>query len=219
MDFIERLRRDAFFECSEIPTDCVLDTHGWCDEKNFIETFDKALSNVENPLIVEVGTWKGRSACAMASHVKKRGMGGRIVCIDTWLGAPEFWTWGIDDPSRGGSLNKRRGYPTVYDTFLSNVKLLGHDDVIAPFPLSSIQAAKTLDYYGIRPDVVYVDAAHEEDAVKADLDAFFPLLKNGGTMFGDDYVAWPGVRRAVNAFVKERRGVSLDVAGEVWALN
>jgi hypothetical protein len=146
-------------------------------------------------------------------------MGGRIVCIDTWLGAPEFWTWGIDDPSRGGSLHKRRGYPTVYDTFLSNVKLLGHDDVIAPFPLSSVQAAKTLEYYGLRPDVVYIDAAHEEDAVKADLDAFFPLLKHGGTMFGDDYVAWPGVRRAVNAFVKERRGVSLDVAGEVWALN
>ena len=214
VDFIEKLNRDAFSKY-QVPENYVLDTHGWCDEQNFLSTLDKALTHVKSPLVIEVGTWKGKSACAMASHLKNSGM---ILCIDTWLGAPEFWTWGLDDATRGLSLNKHNGYPRVYETFLANVKSLGHESMIAPFPLSSIQAAEVLKYHAVRADVIYIDAAHEETAVRADLDAFFPLLISGGTLMGDDYVAWPGVKRAVDAFVKDH-GLGVDVSGEVWSVT
>ena len=36
----------------------------------------------------------------------------------TWLGAPEFWTWGLLDPRRGGSLNRVHGFPSVCYTLL-----------------------------------------------------------------------------------------------------
>jgi hypothetical protein len=209
MDFLSTLRRDAF------PP---VDIHGWCDEPNFIRTFDSLVPSKSSPplIIVEVGTWKGKSACMMASHLKSRLKKASIVCIDTWLGAPEFWTWGLDDPSRGISLDKRMGYPRVYETFIHNVKTLGHDDMIVPLPLSSIQAARVLKHHNVVPDIVYIDAAHEEDAVYADLEAFFPL--GTGVMFGDDYVAWPGVRRAVDDFVK-KHDLALSVSGEVWCVT
>ena len=225
MEFVDRLRLDAF-SSFDIPESFdgtnELSTHGWLDTQNFIHTFDSSVSlltDIASPiLVVEVGTWKGKSACTMASHLKASGKKGRILCIDTWLGAPEFWTWGIDDETRGISLKKRHGYPTVYETFLAHVKYLHHDDVIAPLPLSSIQAAEVLSHYKLQADIIYIDASHEENAVRADMEAYFPLLKKGGMLFGDDYKAWPGVRRAVDAFVTDHK-VPLTVSGEVWSIT
>ena len=41
------------------------------------------------PVIIEVGTWHGKSAIEMAKHMQGQG---NIYCVDTWLGALEFWT-------------------------------------------------------------------------------------------------------------------------------
>ena len=83
----------------------------------------------------------------------------------TWLGAPEFWTWGLLDRSRGGSLKPIHGFPTVYYTFLSNVHRAGVQDVIAPLPISSLQGAQVLAHYGCQADAIYIDGSHEYDAV------------------------------------------------------
>jgi hypothetical protein len=51
---------------------------------------------------------------------------------------------------------------------------------------------------------MYVDASHFYDDVKRDLEAFFPKLKPGGYIAGDDYDRrgiWDhGVTRAVDEF-------------------
>ena len=45
---------------------------------------------------------------------------------------------------------------------------------------------------------LYIDAGHEYEHVTADLKAWWPVLKPGGMMFGDDYhLQWIGVVRAV----------------------
>jgi predicted O-methyltransferase YrrM len=53
-------------------------------------------------------------------------------------------------------------------------------------------------------DWAYIDASHFYDDVKRDLDAFFPKLKAGGYIAGDDYDRrgiWDhGVTRAVDEF-------------------
>lgn len=219
-EFIARLRADAY-DGLDVAGHAV-DVHGWMDD-GFVATLEGFFAGRDRatPLtIVEVGTWKGRSATTMAATVKRLGFSrASLIAVDTWLGAPEFWTWGLNDPTRGVSLRCSNGYPQVFYTFTKNVKALGHDDVIAPLPLPSLQAVDVLRHYGIVADVIYIDAAHEYDAVKLDLAKYWPLVRDGGgVLFGDDYKAWAGVTRAVDEFAAEQK-IKLEVRGVVWILR
>jgi len=215
MDFLKRLQVNAYSQLDVSTHEP--DTHGWMDP-NLADVVKRAVdgkSRTDRLFIIEVGTWKGRSAIAIASTLTKLGfLDFSVLCIDTWLGAPEFWTWGMDDPTRGGSLRLVNGYPSVFTTFTKNIKKIGLDDVIIPLPLSSIQAADVLKHYGMTADVIYVDGAHEYEPVKHDISAYWPLLKVGGTMVGDDYMGcWPGVMRAVDEL-----GSSRTLNGVVWSI-
>lgn len=203
-------------------TNASTDLHGWmCNEfTNVFETFIKKRNSSESVFIIEVGSWKGLSTNTMAKLCKQNNYHAKILAVDTWLGAPEFWTWGLHDPSRGESLKMSNGgYPQVFFTFTSNVKLLGNHDIIIPFPISSIQAADVLSYYKAQADCIYIDAAHEYNAVLMDLIAYWPFIKHGGMMFGDDYSAshWPGVVQAVNEFAKQNN-LNVIVNGVVWSV-
>jgi len=218
--FIQKLKNSAYdtLDISEYN----VDLQGWMDQQ-LKDVFLNAISQKDRnqPLtIVEVGTWKGLSTTTMASICKEQGFTNvDIIAIDTWLGAPEFWTWGLDDQTRYGSLKCNNGYPSVFYTFTKNVKKLGYHDCIAPLPISSGQGADVLKHYKIMADVIYVDAAHEYEPVLADIKAFYPLLKEGGTMIGDDYVhGWPGVVKAVQEFTNTNN-IQFNVNGVVWNIK
>lgn len=192
--FLERLRSNAFE--GRQPADTV-DLQGWVNV-GFQECLDSVARHIgEDAVVIEVGSWKGASAVRIAEALKPKLAW--LVCIDTWLGSPEFYTWGLDDPTRGVSLGHVEGYPTVFHTFADNVLAKGHADVVAPFPMSSIQAADVLAFHGVKADAVYIDASHEHEAVLADLKAYKPLVKDKGIMWGDDW-NWDGVRTAVTEF-------------------
>lgn len=212
-DFLARLRRDAYDGLDVSAHDP--DLQGWMCER-FEGVFRDAVAGVPTPLVIEVGTWKGRSAVAMARACESA----TVVAVDTWLGAPEFYTWGLDDPTRGGALDKRHGFPRVFHTFTKNVKALGLHGRVCPLPLASAQAADVLAYHGVRADVVYLDAAHEYAPVAGDVRAYWDLLRPGGVMLGDDYdrTGWPGIVRAVDEFAASR-GLDVRVDGVVWALR
>ncbi len=144
------------------------------------------------------------------------GLPTQIVCIDTWLGALEFWT-DQADPERYLSLQLRHGYPTVYYQFLANVCHQGLQDRIIPFPQTASIAALWFRYYGITADVIYLDASHEEEDVYQDLCNYWEIVARNGVLFGDDY-AWDGVRLAVNRFAKEEKKQIAFVADK-WVLR
>ena len=214
-DFLSRLRESAFKDTGP----GAVDVHGWVNQG-----FDECLKIVaahlsqgcRDAVILEVGTWKGASAVRIAEALKQRGVLKWLVCVDTWLGSPEFYTWGMDDPTRGLSLMTVAGFPTVFQTFARNVTWHGHDDVIAPFPMSSVQAAEVLAYYGVKAHAVYIDASSEYDAVLADLRAYKPLLHDGGVMWGDDW-DMPGVRVAVEEFARAQ-GLDIRVVHNNWLM-
>ena len=191
-----------------------VDLQGWMDDR-LIGIVEMYLLKKKDPLIIEVGTWKGRSAIAMAKILQKHNINGKIITVDTWLGAPEFTTgiFGFE----GRELNKINGYPSVFYTFTSNVKLLNLTKYFAPLPLSSIQAADVLAHFKANADVIYIDAAHEYLPVKMDIAAYWPLLNKNGLLVGDDYNPrnWPGVVRAVDEFVRENN-LKLNTSGVVW---
>jgi hypothetical protein len=50
-------------------------------------------------------------------------------------------------------------------------------------------------------DGIFIDAAHEYEAVKEDLELWYPKVKSGGYFCGHDYShGWPGVIKAVDEF-------------------
>lgn len=137
--------------------------------------------------IIEVGSWKGRSTCALASSSNVR-----VWAVDTWQGSPEHQS----------ELSKHPAL-WLYEEFLKNVEGLP----IIPIMLTSVLAAKLMERAAIQPDIVFIDANHDYESVKADILAWQPLLSSGGILCGHDYDPpnWLGVKQAVDKFVPKFR--------------
>lgn len=194
------------------------DLHGWGGHEEF---FSSIIKQVCPSLIIEVGTWKGKSACTMGRVLENLTMDfydGRtrsgnwaietqIVCVDTWLGATEFVG---SQPATKRYLHPKNGYPQVYYTFLSNVVRENLSHRIVPFPQTSTNAARFFKKANIKADLIYIDGSHEYEDVLADLYAWGDVLSEDGIMFGDDYCPyWSGVIDAVDQYA-DAHGLHVD---------
>jgi hypothetical protein len=182
------------------------DNSGWNGNS---EVFIKLISEIKPKTIIEVGTWKGQSAINMGKATKNLNLGTTIHCVDTWLGAIEFWTWLKETEERNLSL--RYGYPQIYYQFLSNVIHNGLQDTILPFPNTSENGFRYFRDINVIADLIYIDASHEEEDVYQDIKNYYTLLRNGGIIFGDDYFScFHGVKISIDRFIKEQ-GLSLEI--------
>lgn len=166
-------------------------------------------------LMLEVGTWLGRSAIMAAKYytAQLQWREFTLVCIDTWLGSTEHWL----RPQTRAALHLQHGHPTLYEHFLSNVSLAGLQEYLLPLPQTSINAARILAYHELQADWVYLDASHAETDVLLDLNHYWPLVAPGGVLFGDDW-NWPSVRQAVSDFCQLWH-LSLEQQGTYsWAI-
>ncbi len=175
-----------------------LDLQGW----GLSPIFEAVIDQLRPKTIIEVGTWKGASAIHMAGLMDQYKCQGEIVCVDTWLGGFESW---VGD-QQASKLPKSFGRHVLYEQFLANVIHRGQTKRIVPLPSDSVTAAKVVTAKAMPADAIYIDAGHTYEHVMADLRAWWPALRPGGVMFGDDYhVQWVGVIRAVHDFADEHR--------------
>ena len=186
---------------------------GWGSES---PAFAELIREIKPSLIIEVGTWKGASAIRMATLLRELGHPGKILCIDTWLGAIEFWE-DQADAERFQQLACHHGYPQVYYHFLANVCYAGFQDTIVPFPFHSAGAAVWLLRRQIEADMIYIDASHDHDDVYQDLNDYFAIVRQGGVLFGDDW-EWIGVRSAVERFARECH-LKIEHLHDVWVIR
>lgn len=165
---------------------------GWMDndELSFLASEAEKCS-----LILEVGSWKGRSACALAANCP-----GIVICVDTWQG------------------NLQANYASGLDreflnSFLENTKPFKN---IWPMPVDSMRAASMLAFIDVQFDMIFIDADHNYENVKAEILAFLPLLKSGGVLCGHDYTHedWPGVKKAVDELFSEVRLIN-----SIWTVK
>ena len=81
---------------------------------------------------------------------------------------------------------------------------------------NSVCVASVLDENEDDVDFVFIDAEHTYEAVKADIEAWWPLVRVGGFLTGHDFSArFRGVKRAVI----ERFGKALLHDGDVWYIR
>jgi len=180
------------------------DLQGWNSEHVI---FRRLIDETVPKTIIEVGTWKGASAINMAlicKHVWLENT--KIYCVDTWLGALEFWTTHKDTPER--DLMLKNGYPSIYNQFISNVIHNKVQDMIIPVPNTSFIGAKILQHYGVKAELIYIDGSHEYEDVVSDIKSYKELCT--GVIFGDDY-NWPSVQRAVNDSLK-----NIQIVDNFW---
>lgn len=190
------------------------DLQGW---NGTSMVFSNLIDEVKPNLIIEVGTWKGLSAITMAKHIKKSNLNCQIICVDTWLGALEFWSSMKSTPER--NLLLKHGYPQIYYQFLSNVIHNNVQDIILPFPNTSLIAARYFANTGNKAQLIYIDASHDEPDVYADIQVYYEILENGGVIFGDDWKHWPGVVAAVRRFSEEMNLNFEIIENNFWILK
>jgi hypothetical protein len=172
------------------------------------DIFERLILETKPSHIIEVGTWKGGSCITMCNAIKKHHLNSKITCVDTWLGALEFF-----DATRGWlkndflkaerNLNLLNGYPMVYFQFLSNIVHTDNQDIVTPLCNTSLIAGRYFKNNNIRAELIYIDGSHDYDDVALDLKYYYDLVPEGGIIFGDDYNhAW-GVKPAVDEFISK----------------
>lgn len=177
-----------------------VDMQSWGDDHPVLPY---CISKIRPNLIIEVGSWKGRSAIHMAHALKNYNIQGEILCVDTWLGSPEHWLATGSNQFWFDSLGIVNGYPTLYETFLNNVVGQGLQNYITPVPLPSETAYFVLTQLGIEAEMIYIDAGHEYESVYRDINMYWKLMAVDGVMILDDFNSWPGVSKAVYQFAYE----------------
>ena len=167
--------------------------------------FEKIISELRPNLILEVGTYKGKSAIHMANLTKKYEIPAKVICIDTFLGSAEHYHVNQD-------LKRKHGYPTMYYQFIANVMHTNNQDVIVPIPIDSLSEYRILKENGTIADMIFIDAGHFYESVALDIKLYWELLRPGGVMLGDDYCekTWPDVLRAVHEFFPDQKVYTED---------
>ncbi len=159
--------------------------HGWFD-------FEQVYSNMVNSHndgahFVEVGAFYGKSSAYMAVEIANSNKKIKFDVVDTWRGSPEHREGGWD-------MQPMMVNDTAFDEFEKN--MLPAKGYYNPIKLDSIEASKLYEDESL--DFVFIDAAHEYDSVKADVEAWFLKIKKGGYLCGHDYVPNTDVQKLVD---------------------
>lgn len=112
---------------------------------------------------VELGTNRGCSAIATARLIKR--WGGHLTCIDTW-----------EAERHGASIPMSMCQQNVEAAYVADVVELRQSRIDD----AARQWEGEIDY-------LYVDADHTLEAVTSDLESWWPFLRVGGLIAGDDY--------------------------------
>lgn len=164
----------------------------------------------EKSKCAEVGVWKGD----LSFEILKR-MPSELHLIDPWKSQ--------DVIDRCYSIEQSK-MDNIYEKILND--FIEYDEVTIHRKFST--AVSFPKHYF---DWVYIDGDHSYDAVKKDLSFYYPLIKKGGYLCGDDYGLWHdrpqqgfgsdgngGPKPAVDEFVKEKK-LNLEIIGDQFIIH
>jgi methyltransferase family protein len=151
----------------------------------------------QNGVCAEVGVWQGAFSQKILTRTKPRS----LHLIDPWAFAPEF-------PQRwyGGA---KASNQVQMDEICEQVRSkFANRPEVSVHRMSSVAAAA--NFSDRQFDWVYIDGDHSRAAVLADLEAWYPKVRKGGFVTGDDYhwideAGLPSVKLAVQEFTRRKR--------------
>lgn len=155
-------------------------------EFDFEAIYDLAIDRAApGDIFVEVGSWYGKSTAYMASRLAMRQPLVQFFAVDQWL--------------EGRTNNGQQEYRGMFHEFLQNMLRGKLIEFIAPLRTFSHHAAQFFDAESV--SFCFIDADHTYEAVKLDLQSWYPRIKKGGLIGGHDYHnVYSGVTQAVEEF-------------------
>lgn len=121
-------------------------------------------------VIVEIGSWCGKSITIIATGALKNGFNNKIYSIDPFLTSK-------DEPNG------------KYETFIQNLKKNNLDDKITHLKEKSQIAGQN---FNENIEFIFIDGFHTYDAVKKDFDLFYPKIVEGGYIAIHDVAYYKG---------------------------
>jgi hypothetical protein len=158
---------------------------GWF---TFPDFYDHAVREAnEGDTLVEVGAWLGRSTAFLGERVKASGKRLKVLAVDTFRGSP-------DEPSMVASAEALGG--SVRPFFERNMRLAGVLEFVEIWETRSLDAASAVRDGSCA--LVFIDADHRYESVRADIRAWISKVRPGGMLAGHDCYTYPEVFAAVH---------------------
>lgn len=156
-------------------------------------------------VIVEIGSWKGKSAVWLGSG-SKAGSRAKVYAIDphkTQFQTNRFSGSSGDFYAVHGQHSENTKFGAVsmslYE-FKKNIKAAGVADIIITIAKTSEEASKTWKKGGGKIAFLWIDGAHNYESVEKDFLLWSPRLIDGGTIAFHDTLT-EGPRRVVEKYV------------------
>lgn len=168
---------------------------GWMAVNELIWLAERA---AKSNVVVEIGSWKGRSTKALAMATP-----GVVYSVDHWLSEPPP----SDESKTKGDWEEvsKRGSAALRAEFESN---LGPEILAGKCIPIGLPSAKALPVVleklgGKKIDMIFIDGDHDYEMIKQDIQLWAPHVAATGLLCGHDYDEkwWPGVIRAVKELV------------------
>ena len=171
------------------------------------EAYDQLLDNCEDgDEILEIGSFMGRSTCYLATNIINSGKKVHLYALDTFEGSSEHVNLSI----AGG----------FYEKFQDNCKEFISRGILTPLKSRSDDANTIARFPENHFQGIIIDGAHEYEPVAEDILHWWPKLKDGGSMVGDD-MSLKSVQHAVQdtfgkAMCKDSSAIDYIQGYEQW---
>jgi len=128
-----------------------------------MELYELARKCPSGSVIVEIGTWKGKSACWLAKGTED-GNKVKVYSVDLFIAQPLYINAGED----------------FYEEVLKNIKNTGFDITLIRGNSSEIDFNEPVG-------LIFIDGNHDYEQVEKDLFHWLPKVIKGGTIAFHDY--------------------------------
>lgn len=171
------------------------------DNQTMLLKYIKKFCNKKESIILELGTWMGRSAFFSSKYITEDSV---VICVDHWRGDISI-----------GKEYKNKESELLYKQFIIN--LWEYRNKIIPVRMDGNVAIKLLYEMGIKPDLIYLDMDHSYESVIINLkniNRYYPDVP----LVGDDFYHYEGVKRAVMEQLINNDYKYLDIERNCYAL-
>lgn len=171
--------------------------------------FQQMIGRHHAGLYLELGTWTGMGS---AKFVADTFPDVTMICVDTFEGSEEHQRIAEYKPIAA----------KLWDHFCVNH--WHNRERLFPLRTDSVAGLQAVAAIGLKPDVIYIDAAHDQQSVYTDVKTALECFP-GAIIMGDDYLAkgqgHPGVRLGIERAIKDGLIAQREFKHNhrVWYLN